>query len=289
MNRAPVPSANANADASADTARPRIGFIGWGPDNAALWEALRSGPAGDAAQAPLFVPGGSAAADSPLQPLPTVEALFAACDTIIVELPPDQAQQMMPLMRLSIADRHVLVLMGREWSMDDALRHLNERKLVRCFILPFHEARRRLVAFCATPFVEAEERQAFRGLFAHPEQVLELADETQFEVMLGLAGLVPTTFYTIVDALADGALMMGLPRPQGLQFIASVLLDAATSMLEGGKHPALLREEALQSEAAASGLMELESAGIRGLMMRAVRRAMESHHDHGARKTETEK
>jgi pyrroline-5-carboxylate reductase len=284
-----VPNANAKANANADSARPRIGFIGWGEENAALWEALRGGPAGDAAEATLFMPGGGGAADAPLQPLPTVEALFAACDTIIVELPPDQAEQMMPLMRLSIADRHVLVLMGRAWSMDDALRHLNERKLVRCFILPFREARRPLVAFCATPFLEAEERQAFRALFAHAEQVLELADETQFEVILGLAGLVPTAFYTIIDALADGGLMMGLPRQQGLQFIGSVLLGAATSMLEGGKHPALLREEALQSEAAATGLMELESAGIRGLMMRAVRRAMESNHDHGARTTESEK
>ncbi|MCZ6557982.1 MAG: hypothetical protein O7A69_09420 [SAR324 cluster bacterium] len=64
MNRAPL--------TNADTARPRIGFIGWGEENAALWEALRSGPAGDAAEATLFVPGGAGAADAPLQPLPTV-------------------------------------------------------------------------------------------------------------------------------------------------------------------------------------------------------------------------
>ncbi|MCZ6728915.1 MAG: pyrroline-5-carboxylate reductase, partial [SAR324 cluster bacterium] len=78
----------------------------------------------------------------------------------------------------------------------------------------------------------------------------------------------------ILDAMADGALMMGLPRAEAQRFMASVLLNAAQTMLESGKHPALLREEALQFNLAASGLMELESAGLRGLMMRTVERAV---------------
>lgn len=262
----------ATADSSA---RPRLGFIGWGAESAAFWETLQKGPAAPWADTPGFFPGGHPPAEAPLQPLPSVEALFGVCDTIMVELPPAQMRQVMPMVRLSIADRHMLVLLGQWPSVHSLLRQLNERKLLRCMVLPFREGQPPLVAYCATPFVEPSELAAFRGLLAHIDHVVEVADETQFEVMQGLAGIVPVGFYTIMDALADGALMMGLPREKALRLIATLLSDTAQRLLEGGGHPALLREEALHSNGAAAGLMELESAGVRGLMMRTVERTME--------------
>lgn len=277
--------------AAAGRAKPRLGFIGWGPESAALWDILRAGP-GVGATPPLFMPG-NRPAEGPLQALPTLEALFGACETIFVEAPAPEMEQIMPQIRLSITDRHVLVLMGRGWSMEAVWRHLNERKLVRCLV-SFPGAApattqgetpaktpgdagggRTLLAFHAAPFLEPEEVAAFRELFGSLELVLELEDEVQFQVMQSLAGIAPAAFYTIMDAMADGALMMGLPRPAALRFIASLLLNTAESMLEGDRHPALLREEALRSNTAAAGLMELESAGLRGMMMRAVRQAME--------------
>jgi pyrroline-5-carboxylate reductase len=256
-------------------AMPRLGFIGWGAESAAFWETLQSGASVPGADTPGFFPGGQLPAETPLQPVPSVEALFDACDTILIELPPAQVRQVMPMIRLSIADRHMLVLLGQSPSVNSLLRQLNERKLVRCMVLPFRQGQPPLVAYFATPFVEPEELAAFRGLLAHIDHVLEVADETQFEVMQGLAAIAPAGFYTIMDALADGALMMGLPREQALRLIATLLSDTAQRLLEGGGHPALLREEALRSRGAAAGLMELESAGVRGLMMRTVERAME--------------
>lgn len=263
------------ASATDNAATPRLGFIGWGAESAAFWETLQRRSTAPGADTPGFFPDGHPPAEAPLQPVPSVEALFGACDTIMVELPPAQVRQVMPMIRLSIADRHMLVLLGQSPSVHSLLQQLNERKLVRCMILPFREGQPPLVAYCATPFVEPAELAAFRGLLAHIDHVLEVADETQFEVMQGLAGIAPVGFYTIMDALADGALMMGLPREKALRLIATLLSDTAQRLLEDGGHPALLREEALRSSGAAAGLMELESAGVRGLMMRTVERAME--------------
>lgn len=279
---------NSIAATAGPAAKPRLGFFGWGGQSAALWEALQGG-ASPPADTPIFIPGGGRAATRSsqsiiphpepsqpvtLQPVPSVEALFSVCDSIMVELPPAQVKQVIPMIRLSIADRHMLVLLGQSWSIDAVLGQLNERKLVRCMVLPSRQGQPPLVAFCATPFVEAAELEAFRGLFAHVEHLMEAAGETQFLAMLSLAGIAPAGFYTIVDALADGAQMVGLPREQALRLTAALLSDSAQRVLEDGRHPALLREDALENSVAASGLMELESAGIRGLMMRTVERAM---------------
>jgi pyrroline-5-carboxylate reductase len=253
---------------------PRIGFIGWGPENDAMLKILAQAYPGFEGSASCFLPGGAGREAAPLAVLPTLEALFAACDTIVVEGPAQALEPVIPLIRLAIADRHVLVLMGRGWKLEAAQRHLNDRKLVRCLIRPFSGERNALLAFYPAPYLEPRELAAFRARFAHLELVLELESEAQFEVVLGLAGMAPAAFFTIMDALADGALMMGLPRGPALKFIASVLLACAQEMLTEGTHPAHLRDEALRFKAAAAGLMELESAGIRGLMMRAIREAM---------------
>ncbi len=254
---------------------PRIGFIGWGAGSRALLDNLGQVQPEVLTTAPLFMAGDAPEVPPALPLLPTVEALFSACDTIVVDALSSDAGQILPLMRLSISDRHVVVLMGQNWRLSRVLSHLNERKLVRCLVNPLRAGHNTLIAYYPTPYLSAEEVLAFRGLFAHLNTVIELASEAEFEVVLGLAGIAPATFYTVMDALADGALMMGLPRRPALTFIASILLGAAQEMLKEGSHPALLREEALQYEASAAGLMELESAGIRGLMMRTVRQAME--------------
>jgi pyrroline-5-carboxylate reductase len=252
----------------------RLGFIGWGAQSAAFWEAALGGDTAPSEHTPLFVPDGQGAADSPLHPVPTVEALFTACDMIVMELPPQQVKLIMPMIRLSITDRHILVLLGPGWSVDSMLRQLNDRKLVRCQVLPMGERHAPLMAYFTTAFVEAGEVAAFRGLFAHVDHALEVSSEREFQVMQSLAAVAPAAFYTIMDALADGALMLGLSRKQALRLIAALLSNAAAQVLEDGAHPALLREEALQSGAAASGIVELESAGIRGVMMRTLERAM---------------
>lgn len=276
----------------------RLGFIGWGAQSVVFWEAVQGGSpapndtaqggpaANDTAQGgsgapgtdtPLYIPDGQGTADSPLHPVPTVEALFSACDMIVMELPPQQVRQIMPMIRLSITDRHILVLLGSGWSVDSMLQQLNDRKLVRCMVLPMGEGHAPLMAYFTTPFVEAAEVTAFRGLFAHVDHALEVSSESEFQVMQSLAAVAPAAFYTIMDALADGALMLGLSRKQALRLIAALLSDSAGRVLEDGSHPALLREEALQSRAAASGIVELESAGIRGVMMRTLERAMDRH------------
>lgn len=49
--------------------------------------------------------------------------------------------------------------------------------------------------------------------------------------------------YTIIEALADGSVKQGVPRQMAIQFAAQTLLGAAKTVLQTGKHPAVLRDE----------------------------------------------
>lgn len=43
--------------------------------------------------------------------------------------------------------------------------------------------------------------------------------------------------------MADGAVKQGVPRQMALQFAAQTVLGAAKTVLQTGKHPAVLRDE----------------------------------------------
>jgi pyrroline-5-carboxylate reductase len=190
-----------------------------------------------------------------------------------VDLSPADWRSVLPGLRLAISDRNVVVLAGHGISMSAALKQLHERKLIRCVVTPHGNPAEAILAYHPARWVRAEDADRFRALFPHLAQVLELRDEAQFDVVRALSGIAPAVMYTMADAFADGALMMGLPRAQALAYLAGVLLGASRAMT-GGEHPAVLRDSALEAEPAAAGLMELESSGMRGLMMRVVDQAV---------------
>lgn len=49
--------------------------------------------------------------------------------------------------------------------------------------------------------------------------------------------------FTVIEAMADGAVKQGIPRQMALQFAAQTVLGSAKTVLQTEKHPAVLRDE----------------------------------------------
>jgi pyrroline-5-carboxylate reductase len=76
--------------------------------------------------------------------------------------------------------------------------------------------------------------------------------------------------------LSDGGVLVGLPRPVATLLAAQTVLGAAQMVLETGKHPGELKDMVTSPAGTTiAGMHALESGGVRGLMMEAVRRATE--------------
>jgi len=66
--------------------------------------------------------------------------------------------------------------------------------------------------------------------------------EKLMNAVTGLSGSGPAYIYTVIEALADGALLEGLPREQALELATQTVLGAAAMVRETGLHPAELRD-----------------------------------------------
>jgi pyrroline-5-carboxylate reductase len=106
-------------------------------------------------------------------------------------------------------------------------------------------------------------------------RAIVVSDE-MMDVVTGLSGSGPAFIFALIEGLSDGGVLMGLARPTATLLAAQTVLGAAKMVLETGKHPGELKDMVTSPAGTTiAGMHALESGGLRGLMMEAVRRATE--------------
>ena len=98
--------------------------------------------------------------------------------------------------------------------------------------------------------------------------------ESLLDAVTGLSGSGPAYVYQIIEALSDGGVQMGLPRNIATLLAAQTLLGAARMVIETGEHPGALKDAVTSPGGTTiAGLHALESGGLRGCLMNAVKAA----------------
>ena len=95
----------------------------------------------------------------------------------------------------------------------------------------------------------------------------------QMDACTALCGAGPATFALVLEAIADGAVAMGVPRAEA-QTMAAQAMRGASGLVLNGEHPALLRDKvSTPGGCTIGGLLVLEEGGLRGTVARSVREA----------------
>ncbi len=112
-----------------------------------------------------------------------------------------------------------------------------------------------------------------REIFAPLGRVLEL-EEKHMDTVTGLSASGPAFLYVIIESLADGGVMRGLPRHVATELVAQMTLGAAEMVLTTGRHPAALKDDVTTPAGCTiAGILALEDGRIRSVLARGVETA----------------
>jgi pyrroline-5-carboxylate reductase len=118
--------------------------------------------------------------------------------------------------------------------------------------------------------VPDEQMAIASGLFSSVGRAQEV-NEAQMDVITAISGSGPAFMFVMIDALADGAVKMGLRRDLAIAFVTQTMNGAARMVMETGTHPSVLKDQVTTpGGCTAAGLAVLEEGKIRSVLARTV-------------------
>ncbi len=101
-----------------------------------------------------------------------------------------------------------------------------------------------------------------------------LESEKQLDIATGIGGSAPAWLALVAEALADGAVNLGLPRDKSYEYMAALFEGMGTMLVD--HHPALLKDMVMSpGGTTAAGYAKLEEGGVRDAFIEAMKASYE--------------
>lgn len=102
-----------------------------------------------------------------------------------------------------------------------------------------------------------------------------VVSEYLIHAVVGVSGSAPAYVFMFIEAMADAAVLGGMPRAQAYQFAAQAVKGSAQMVLETGKHPAELKDMVCSPGGTTiEAVKVLEEKGFRAAVMEAMQQCM---------------
>ncbi|HHU63546.1 MAG TPA: pyrroline-5-carboxylate reductase [Clostridiales bacterium] len=123
--------------------------------------------------------------------------------------------------------------------------------------------------------VSDEEKKTVKQIFSSIGRV-EVIDEELMDVVTAVSGSSPAYTYMYIEALADGAVLGGMPRDKAYIFAAQAVIGAAKMVLELKEHPGKLKDMVCSPAGTTiEAVKTLEEGGFRSTIINAVKNCYE--------------
>jgi pyrroline-5-carboxylate reductase len=125
-------------------------------------------------------------------------------------------------------------------------------------------------AICINKNVSQEDLEYTCNMYKNFGEYVEL-DEKDFDGFTALCGSSPAYVFIFIEAMADAAVKLGIPRAKAYKMASQSVLGSAKMVLETGKHPGELKDMVCSPGGTTiEAVAELEKHGFRNAVIEAV-------------------
>lgn len=134
-------------------------------------------------------------------------------------------------------------------------------------------------ALCPCPMILPNELDLICNIFSSFGKC-EVLPEKLMDVVTAVSGSSPAYIFMLIEAMADGAVLEGMPRDVAYKFATQSVLGSAKMVLETGKHPAELKDMVCSPGGTTiEGVSVLEENGFRTSVIKAIQVASKKSKD----------
>lgn len=258
----------------------KIGFVGAGQMATALGQGfvraqltagshlLAADPAAEAAKRFAETTGASIA-DGNVD-------LVQQVDVIVLAVKPQQMGAVLDEIRPAVTPEKLIVSIAAGVPLATMAAALgDEARLVRVMPNTPCLVGRGACGFCLGAAAQKADAALVEDLLASVGIAFQVPEKLM-DAVTGLSGSGPAYVYTIIEALSDGGVRMGLPRNIATALAAQTVAGAAEVVLATGEHTGTLKDRVTSPGGTTiAGIQVLEEGGLRAALMAAVEAATE--------------
>lgn len=127
-----------------------------------------------------------------------------------------------------------------------------------------------MAGLCFSENMSAEQQTAVTAFFESFGKVAIVREDTMHAVG-SVSGSSPAFVYMVIEAMAEGAIKLGIPAKDAYTFAAQSVYGAAALVLESGEHPAALRDAVCSAGGTTiAGVAALEKDGLKAALIDAM-------------------
>ena len=193
----------------------------------------------------------------------------AQSDAVILAVKPQQAETLLPGIREALAGKFVLSVMAG-WPFGRLSAALPGARVLCAMPNTPLQAGEGMTLLSARTSCTAEEKEFAVRLFSSAGRIAWV-EESFFDAANAVSGCGPAYAFIFIEALADAAVLGGVPRSMAYGLAAQMLLGSARLLLESGQHPGALKDAVCSPGGMTiEGVRALEQGGFRAAVMNAV-------------------
>lgn len=163
-------------------------------------------------------------------------------DIIILAVKPNMYKSIIEEIKAYIKEEAIIISIAAGLELKTLKSFLSETsKIVRTMPNTPAMVGEGMTAICPNENVTEEELEYVKELFNSLGKVEEL-EEKNFDAFTALCGSSPAYVFMFIEAMADGAVKLGIPRNKAYKMAEQAILGASKLALETGKHPAELKD-----------------------------------------------
>jgi pyrroline-5-carboxylate reductase len=205
-----------------------------------------------------------------------IESSIAEYEVIVIAVKPTDVAAVLEKLSSIVTDKNLLISVAAGVTLSYMETILKKRvPLIRTMPNIAAQVGEAAVALCPNSAVSDTALGIARTTMESIGRTI-IVEEHALDAVTGLSGSGPAFVFLMIEAMSDGGVLMGLPRNEAQKLAVQTVYGAASFLRDTDLHPGVAIEKVTSPGGTTiEGMLHLEKAGFKGLVMEAVKRATE--------------